>query len=221
MQAQGDDRLIVPENLVVSALPGGNGVLNVTALSLQQGGQGLELYAALRNDGDTPACHAALSVELFDKSEQSLAAGITGLLSQHFYRLEDDSQTIATCIGPGDISMAAVLDLGSEIALEDVAHIVYRCPYFALGVQRIAGLAITRLKRGHTYSGTLENGLPLSLANPSVSVFPLARSGRPLGMSTASAETTLAPGQTWDFETTRTDLAAPDQVAFPAGELRP
>lgn len=201
----------------MTALPGGNGVLNVTALSLRKGSAGLELYAALRNDGDQPACHAALSVELFDKSEQSLAAGISGLLSQHFYQLEDDPETIASCIGPGDVTMAALLDLGSDIALEDVAHVVYRCPYFALNVRRIPGLEITRLKRGATYAGTLRNRLEVAVQDPSVSVFPVARSGRPLGVLTTSAPITLVPGATWDFETIAVEAAAAEQLAFPAG----
>jgi hypothetical protein len=158
---------------------------------------------------------------LFDKSEQSLAASISGLLSQRFYQLDDEPQTIASCIGPGDVTMAAVLDLGDQIALEDVAHVVYRCPYFALSVHRIAGLEITQLKRAATYTGTLKNGLDVALDGPSVSVFPLARSGRPLGMFTTTAAITLAPGATWDFETSAVEATAPDQRAFPAGALRP
>ena len=141
-----DDALIVPEGLTVTALAGGNGVLDVIALTLRKGPSSTELYAALRNDGDVPACSAAVSVELFDEAEQSLAAGISGLLTQHFYRLTDGSGTIAACVGPGDVTMAAVMDLPSDIAIEDVEYIVYRCPYFALDVVPIDGLSISHVK---------------------------------------------------------------------------
>jgi hypothetical protein len=104
--ATDDDALIFPEGVRVTALAGGNGVLDVIALTLRNGPHSIELYAALRNTGDVPACSAAVSFELFDKAEQSLAAGISGLLTQHFYRLTDGSRTIAACVGPGDVSMA-------------------------------------------------------------------------------------------------------------------
>src|SRR5262245_10680978 len=103
----GDDALIVPEHLTVTALAGGNGVLNVTALTLSEGPSSTELFAALKNEGDVPACTAAFSVELFDDADQSLASGIGGLLSQHFFRLTDGSDAIAACVGPGDVTMAA------------------------------------------------------------------------------------------------------------------
>ena len=73
----------------MTALAGGNGVLDVIALTLREGPSRVEVYAALRNDGDVSACSAAFSVELFDTTEHSLAAGIGGLLTQHFYRLTD------------------------------------------------------------------------------------------------------------------------------------
>jgi hypothetical protein len=220
-RAPDDDRVIVPEGLAVTALPGGNGVLNVIALSLSKAAKGgVELYAAVRNEGVVPACHAALSVELFDKAEQSLAAGISGLLAQHFYQLTDNSGSIAACIGPGDVTMAAVLELSSELALEDVAHVVYRCPYFALDVIPVAGLEITQLMSvGGAYAGTLRNGLDVPVQSPSVSVFALAHSGRPLGMISASDTSTLAAGETWAFQTGALDVTAAGQVAFPAGAL--
>lgn len=220
----GDDALIVPEGLSVTALAGGNGVLDVIALTLRKGLSSIELYAALRNDGDIPACHAAVSVELFDEAEQSLAAGIAGLLTQHFYRLTDGSGTIAACVGPGDVTMAAVTDLPSEIGIEDVGYVVYRCPYFALDVVPIDGLTISQVKSvtvsaGTAYTGTLVNGLDVAVSNPSVTVFPVNRVGRPLGMATGSGTVEIPPGGSWAFATNTVGAPGVDHVAYPAGAL--
>lgn len=208
----------------MTALAGGNGVLEVIALTLREGPNNLELYAALENTGDMHACSAALSVELFDRAEQPLAAGIGGLLTQHFYRLTDGSATIAACVGPGEVTMTAVTDLAPEIALEDVAHVVYRCPYFALDVVAIDGLSIREVKavkRGSrtAYTGELENQLDVAVTNPSVSVFPTNRAGRPLGVALGSASLEIPPGGSWTFETESVSVSGVDQVAYPAGAL--
>jgi hypothetical protein len=227
---RGDDALIVPEGLGVTALAGGSGVLEVTALTLRDGANGIELYAALRNDGDVPACHAALSVELFDASDQSLAAGIGGLLTQRFYRLTDGSDSIAACVGPGDVTMTAVADLPADLATEDVKHVVYRCPYFALEVVPIAGLTVRQVKRvrrsGGTeaYVGTMVNELDVAVSNPSVTVFPVNRVGRPLGMAATGSDSDsgmveLASGGSWMFETNTVSEPGVDQVAFPAASV--
>ena len=208
----------------MTALAGGNGVLDVTALTLRNGPNSTELYAALKNVGDVPACDAAVSVELYDTSEQSLAAGIGGLLTQHFYRLTDGSDAIAACVGPGDVTMAAVTDLPSNIAIEDVGYVVYRCPYFALDVAPIDGLTIRDLKSvpeaaGSAYTGTLINGLDVAVSKPSVTVFPITRAGRPLGIATGSGTMEIPPGGSWDFETDTVGALGVDYVAYPAGAL--
>ncbi|WP_437661345.1 hypothetical protein [Sorangium sp. So ce1182] len=218
----GDDALIVPEDLTLMAVPGGNGVLNVIALTLRKGPTNTELYAALRNDGDAHACSAAVSVELYDKSQQSLAAGINGLLTQHFYRLMDGSGAIAACVGPGDVTMAAVLDLPSDIVIEDVGYVVYRCPYFALDVVPIDGLTISQVKAvtgdaGTAYTGTLLNGFDVTVSTPSATVFSVNRVGRPLGVAIARSTAPIPPGGSWAFETNVVDTPGPDQAAYPAG----
>jgi hypothetical protein len=55
-----DDALVVPERLSVTALAGGNGVLDVIALTLRAGAHNSEIYAALLDVGDRPACSAAV-----------------------------------------------------------------------------------------------------------------------------------------------------------------
>ena len=218
------DAPIVPEGLQVSALPGGNGVLELSALTLRRGASNLEVYAELANVGDVEACSAALSIELFDARGQSLAAGIGGVLTQQLYRWRDGSNAIAACIGPGEVAMAGVTELPEDLTLEDVAQIVYRCPYFALDVIRIEGPSVRGLQRvsgaaGTSYTGTLVNQLDVAVRNPSVTVFPISRAGRPLGSAIGSSAIVLAPGAQWAFETSSVDEAGVDQLAYPAGAI--
>jgi hypothetical protein len=222
----GEDARIVPAGLTVTALEGGNGVLDVVALTLRKGANSTEIYAALENDGDIPACTAAFSVELFDTRRQSLAAGIGGLLTQHFYRLKDGSGSIAACVAPGDVTIAAVTDLPPDIAVADVGTVVYRCPYYALDVVPIDGLSIDGVKRvarsaGTAYTGTLVNELDVSVSAPSVTIFPLNRVGRPLGMATSSSTRSILPHASWSFETDSVDAPAADYAAYPAGAIDP
>ena len=206
------------------ALAGGNGVLELSALTLREGPAGAEIYAALRNVGDVPACSAAVSFELFDRSEQSLASGIGGLLTRRFYRLTDGSRAIAACIGPGDVSMAAVTDLPAELRIDDVGYVVYRCPYFALDVEPIEGLIVRQVHgvargSGTAYTGTLENALDVAVRSPSVSVFPLTRSGRPFGLAIGQSERVIEPGDSWTFETDTVEEPGADSAPYPAGAL--
>lgn len=222
--ASGDATRIVPEGLTVKALEGGNGVLDVVALTLLKGENNVEVYAALKNVGDVPACDAAFSVELYDPNEQSLASGIGGLLVRHFYRLKDDAQKIVGCVGPGDVAMVAVTDLPAEIAVEDVGFIVYRCPYFALDVSPIAGLTIRDVRSisssdGTAYEGTLVNGFDRTVRNPAVTVVPVNRVGRPLGIVTRDSTVELPPGEQWKFETNSIDAPGAGLIAYPAAAL--
>lgn len=219
-----DGVLVVPERLQVVALPGGNGVLEVITLTLRREGDGHALYAAVKNVGDVPACSAALSVELFDRQERSLAAAIGGLLSEHFYRLTDGTDAIAACVGPGDVSMAALSDLPPDLMPEDVSTVVYRCPYFALDVVPLAGLDVQALTRtmgtdGTTFSGTLDNRLDTDVARPSVTVFAIDHAGRPLAVTRVGRDAPIPPGGHWRFTTAAVREAGVDQRAFPAGRL--
>jgi len=216
---------VVPEGLRVLALPGGNGVLEVAALTLHRAGTTTELLAALRNTGDAPACHAAFSVELFDGTDQSLAAGITGLLTQQFYRRTDGSETIAACVAPGERTMAAITDLPPELAIEDVRAIVYRTPYFALDVEPVAGLRVEHIEKSTrdnrvAYTGTLKNSLEVSVDKPSVTIFPLTEAGRPVAVIQSTSDIHIPPDGEWHFETSPVGApSAADQLAFPAGAL--
>jgi hypothetical protein len=144
------------------------------------------------------------------------------LFTRHFYRLNDGSGTLAACVGPGDVAMGAVTDLPSDLRVDDVEYVVYRCPYFALDVAPIGGLSVTRIASltrgtGTVYSGTLLNELDIAVRNPSVTVFPLSDVGRPLGVAAGKSTNEIPPGGSWAFETSSIEVTAADYAAYPAG----
>ena len=215
---------VVPKGLKVRALPGGNGVLEVTALTLRKRDTTSELLAALKNNGNVPACHAAFAVELFDAGEQSLAAGITGLLTQQFYRRTDGSGTIAACVAPGERTLAAITDLPPELVVEDVSVVVYRCPYSALDVERIDGMVVERVEAlarggGIALAGTLVSSFKVSVNRPSVTVFVVDAVGRPLDFAIGTGDVQIPPGGKWDFETSAVEVSGAEYLAYPAGAL--
>ena len=57
------------------------------------------------------------------------------------------------------------------------------------------------------------------IKNPSVSVFPVNRAGRPLGAALSHGEVVIPPGGVWAFETNSVAAPGVDQLAFPAGAL--
>lgn len=220
MEGEEDGALIVPEGIAVAPLPGGNGVFDVTALTLRQGSSGTELYVAAKNDGDKPACSPSFSVDLLDANEQSLGAGVTGLLVRRFFRRTDDSGAVAACVAPGDVTMAAITDLPADI-VGDVGRVVYRCNYWVLDVTEIEGISISETRSvargaGTAYRGTLVDGFDVPLSDPAVAIFPLNRAGRPLGVARGSSSIEVAPGGRWEFETDTVSEPGVDQAAYPA-----
>jgi len=220
-----DDSLVVPEGLTIMALQGGNGVLYMIALTLlRRGSSGTELYAALRNDdANISACDPGLSVELYDKSSQPMGTWIGGLNTRHFYQLTD-AGTVASCAGPGDVTMAALTDLPSDLVIDDVGYVVYRCPYFVLDVIPIDGVTISQVESvavsgGTAYSGTLVNEFDAAVSSHSVTIFPVNRVGRPLGVATATGADEIPAGGSWQFQTSTVDASAADWVAYPAAAL--
>jgi hypothetical protein len=155
-----DDALIVPQGLIVSLEQGGAGVLDLYALTLRDGPDGLELYAALTNDGDVPACDAALKVTLYDTSGQPLGNFINGLDTKSFYlyTLPDASTTIAACAAPGDVTMTEIDTMASNISVADVGQVVYYYSYFALDAVLIDGLTVTQVNVVTGNAGTNDAG---------------------------------------------------------------
>jgi hypothetical protein len=214
--------LIVPAGLGVTAKPGGCGPLELAALTLQRGPSSGELYAALKNTGNTPACSPAFSVEMFDADEEFLATGLGGLLVQRFYRATDGSGTVAACVASGDTTMVAITDVPSDVVVEQVRHIVYWCNYWAVAdATPVAGISITDVRTvarddGAAYTGTLVNALEVALNSPSVAVFPLNRVGRPLGVALGSGMDEVPAGGSWPFETSTVRDPGVDRAVYPA-----
>jgi hypothetical protein len=216
-----DDALIAPAGLDVTARAGGCGVLSMVALTLRRGPDNGELFAALKNDGASPACSPSFTVELWDRADQPLATGLGGVLVKRFYRLTDGSGTVAGCVGPGDIAMVAITDLPAELEIENVGSVVYGCNFWMLEVSPIDGISVGDVKvvargGGASYTGALVNGMDVALSRPSVAVFPVNRVGRPLGVAFGTGTVDVPPGGSWQFETTPVSEPGVNALAYPA-----
>jgi hypothetical protein len=221
-----DNALIVPPGLDVSLEPGGAGVLDLFALTLQEGPTGIDLYAALRNDGDVPACDAALKVSLYDTTGQPIGDFISGLYTNHFYlyTLPDGSTTIAACASPGDVTMTQISTMAADISVADVGQVVYYYSYFALDAVLINGLTVGTLNTvttstGTSYTGTVINNLDMPVSGPSVTVFPLNCVGRPLGITSGSDTTQVPAGGSWSFQTDTVEVFGVNYAAFPSASF--
>ena len=216
------DALIVPQSLDVIQRPGLNSAFDVIALTLREGSGSLQLFASVRNDGTVPSCSPSFSVELHDSTDNVIAAGITGLLVPHVYNVTDVADTIAGCVAPGEVTMAAITDSSLNVALADVVQVVYGSNYWNLNVVPIPGMLISDVQavpqsNGVAYSGTLLNGLDMTLDNPAVEVFPVNRVGRPLGVALAGGSVQVPPCGSWPFTTDSVFDPGVGFVAFPTG----
>lgn len=222
----GDGRAFVPEDLPnteVGEQPGG---LTLVAFTLERGSAGLELYAAVKNEDTDPACNIGMMVEFYDRA-QNLVTSVGGSVSSgRFYRLDDGSGAVLSCLPPGQVGMAAVTELPSEILLEELGSLKHNFPAFEVGGAFLDGVSIGKLTTvatdgGSKYQGTLANGLDVTLGAPAVTVFPVNRVGRPLGVATATASTDVTAGGTWSFETTPVRDPGVGYAAYASGSVSP
>ena len=218
--------LIVPEGISVSAHVGNNSVFSAKALTIREGSNGPELYAAVRNDDrDTAGCNAAFSVTLYDKDQQPLGTGVSGLMLRRFYRYTgmDGTEQVVGCVLPGDVTMVAIKSLAMDAPLEAVQSVEYSSQYWTLpDLVPIAGVSLSEVKAvnrsgGVAYTGALVNGLDTPLSNPTVAVYPLSSVGRPLGVAYGAATLDVAPGNSWDFETNTVSPGGASFDAYPMG----
>lgn len=223
-----DDALIFPPGLDVELEQGGAGLFDLTALTLRDGPDGLELYAALKNVGDLPACDAGFKATIYDKNNQPLGMFINGLDTSHLYlyTLPDGSQTIAACASPGDVTMTNIFTMAPDIAVADVGSVVYYYVYFVLdGITLIdPGFTVTDVQAvtgaaGTSYTGTFTNGLSMAVNSPSIRIFPVNRVGRPLAVAGANGSLQIPPGGTWMFQTDSVDMPGVDYAVFPAASF--
>ena len=225
--ADGGDPLIVPQGLSVTLEQGGAGTLSLYALTLRDGPGGVDLYAALANDGTVLACDAALKVTFYDKAGQPLGNYINGLYTSQFYlyALSDASTTIAACVSPGHVAMSKISTMTPDFTVSDVGSIVYYYSYFALTAMPLAGLTVgpvttvTTDAGGIAYAGAVTNNLDQPVTGPSVAVFSLSPSGRPLALTTASDDSQVPAGGTWNFQTAAIDTPGTGYAAFPSASF--
>jgi hypothetical protein len=194
----------------------------LVAFTLTQARRGPELYAAVRNDGDTPACEAGMVTDFFDQSGEHVTSAGSKLLGGRLYRLPDG--TIIVCIAPGQTAMTAATTLPATVVIDELGALTHLIPSFMVAdIVPIAGLTLRDVRAvgrdATAYSGTLDNGLDQTVSAALVSVFPVNRVGRPLGVTTSGASDDIAAGASWAFETGSVDDPGVGYAAFPTATL--
>jgi len=220
--------IVVPAGLAVAPRVGNNSAFRVIALTLRQGAEGAELFAAVKNVGDGAGCNVSFSVVLYDKDGGTVGNGISGLLVRRYFELTDGSGNIAGCVAAGEVTMVAITSasLSLDVPIEEVSSLDYMSQYWTLtNVVPITGVsledvaAVTR-GSGVAYTGTLINGLETEIGGPTVAVFPLDATGRPLAVAYGGSSTSsimVPPNGTWDFETSAVSEAGVSFDAYPMG----
>jgi hypothetical protein len=219
-----DDLLFVPQGLSNTNVDGQDEGLTLVAFTLMQEPTGPKLYAAVRNDGDTPACAAGMTTDFRDKAGQVVTSSGAVLQSGRLYRMTDG--TILACVAPGQVAMAASTDLPTSMVIDQLGSLQHLFPSFTLpGVVPISGLSVSDVQpvvtdAGDAYTGKVTSALDVSVSNPRVTIFPVNRVGRPLGAATATSSTSdLPPGGSWTFTTSAVNTLGVDYVAYPAASL--
>lgn len=220
------DLHFVPEGLSSAEMDEEGAGLKLVAFTLVQGATGPELYAAVRNDGESPSCDAGLMFYFIDKADQLMTTWGGSLLSGRLYRIDDGSGVMIPCIAPGEIAMTGSTDLPGELVIEELGYLQHRFPAFTVDVVPVDAVTASEVRTvrrgaGSAYTGTLENRLDVAVSDPKITVFPVNRVGRPLGMATSSAADDIPPGGTWSFETTPVDDVGVDHVAYPTVSVPP
>jgi hypothetical protein len=220
----GNDLLFVPEGLPNKLRDEQLGTIALVALTLVQGATGPELYVAVRNDGQMPACEAGMMTSFYDKADQHLTDTSAVLRSARYYRLQPG--VVLSCIDPGEIGMAAAMELPDSLVIGELGYLEHRFPLFTVdGIERIdgdltvSGVEVVTMAAGSAYTGTFTNGLDATVSNPSVTIFPVNRVGRPLGMVRADATMDIPPGGSWSFQTSPVGDLGAGYVAYPGASI--
>jgi hypothetical protein len=120
--------------------------------------------------------------------------------------------------------MAAFVDFPPELTLDEIGSLQHNFPAFGLDVVPLEGVSVSKLATRSAgelrkYGGTLTNGLDVPVKSPAITVFPVNRVGRPLGVATSAATTDLAPSGTWTFETSGVSDPGSGYAAYPDGSI--
>jgi len=175
---------------------------------------------AVKNEGEAPACNVGMLTDFFDKAGYLVTSTGEGVWGKQYYRLDPD--VILNCIDPGQVAMVAS-DLPADLVIADLGSLRHSFPGFILqDIVPIEGLTVSGVKpvttdAGTAYKGTFTNGLDVAVGAPTVSIFPVNRVGRPLGMATSSGTTDLPPGGSLTFETSPVDDPGVGYEAYPSG----
>lgn len=198
------------------------GVLTLFASTLEDGPNGLELYAAICNDGEFPLCSAAIQIEFYDHSDQLIGTTSGAVQSGRLYRFSQ-SPTPISCVAPGQTAMAAMTTLPMGLLLDDLKLLGHRFPAFQIDdAVLLPGVTVTDVQsfesaEGAAFRGTVTNTSDTPIADPAVSVFPVNDVGRPLGIAMSTATLEIPPGGTWSFETNVVAERGVSQLAFASG----
>jgi hypothetical protein len=214
----------VPAELTLVKLAGAGEDMNLLTFTFQEGAAGPELYLTVENEGENSACDANITLEFFDESEASLAAWVGPLYIAQLYQRSDDPGSVLSCLEPGEVAMAGTQELPDGIVIGDIGAVVYRFSYFAgnilpfelvpLDALVVTGVQSFETVSGRGFRGVLENGLDVPVGDPRVSIFPVNRVGRPLGMATSSETVEIPAGGRWEFETTLVRDLGVDHAVF-------
>jgi hypothetical protein len=222
-----DDRAFVPEGLSNTELEGHEGGLTLVAFTLEEGALGLAFYAAVKNEGSTPACEIVMTTEFYDRAVQLVTSVGSVVSSGRFYLIDDGSGVVISCLPPGQVGMTSFMDLAPEVVISELGHVKHAFPAFTvagivpLEAVSVSNLTPVRTAGGSAYRGVLTNGLAQILSEPKVTIFPVNRVGRPLGVATASAVRDLPGSATWMFETSSVDDLGVGYSAFASGSVVP
>jgi len=217
----GEELAFVPEGLPSIEAPGEEGGLVLVASTLMQGADGLELYVAVRNDGDAPACEIGAMTSFIGADEQVIETVGLPLQAGHLYEY---SGAVLNCLPPGEIGMGAALDLPDTIVLEELTGLEHRFPAFevagiiALNAFKVDDVEVVSGACGSKYTGVLTNQFERGIIPASITIFPVNEVGRPFGAATATTEG-ISAGEGWAFETSSVPNPGSDYVALPDGSV--
>jgi hypothetical protein len=217
------DRLFVPPDLMHSNVDEQGVTLTLVASTLVPRTDGFDFYAAVRNDGTTPACEPGMMTFFFDKTDYPVTELAAVLLSGRFYRLP--TGTVLNCVDPGQIAMAAAIGVPSPVGIDQLGSAKDRFPIFTVdGIARVEGIVVNGVTAmttaaGTAYTGVFTNGLGVAVSEASVVIFPVNRVGRPLGVARADAAADVPAGGSWTFETGPVDDPGAGQVVYPGAAI--
>jgi len=211
----------VPEGIEVNYVGQGDSAgLEIVAFTLLQSAGILELpswFVAVRNGGADPVCLVDVPSEFYDADGNLLADSPGGGAASS--PLYDSFGSATPCLGNGDVGMLAVTSGLSALDVSLVTRIDHGFvgninPDATLLDVSVENVVFTEDSFGTVATGDVVNGTTSVLDFPEVAIYPLDPAGRPLGIMSDIADTTIPGGGSWSFETLSFDGTVADYAAF-------